>query len=212
MASFDSEVRTVYGRPNRLPFDEPYAQINRRALAPFFRPWLNRRGRILDAGAGRGDLALDLEDAWILDLARNQLVTFRDGTTARQFIQGDIRHLPFADNTFDLVLCSNVLHYTGLEGFRELVRVTRSGGHLLVAFFQDSPWTRNIVRVAVRWGWFPRCSLEARLIDISRLAALDLEEQDSLTVAGFPGFFFPLQPALRRGLVAMILKKGKGIG
>jgi ubiquinone/menaquinone biosynthesis C-methylase UbiE len=54
--------------------------------------------------------------------------------SSRLLVQGDIQLLPFQNNVFDEVICSNVLHYVGLAGLKKLLRVTKSDGQLLLAF------------------------------------------------------------------------------
>ena len=49
-----------------------------------------------------------------------------------RFTQGNILALPYADETFDLVVTSGVLEYVALdEGLSELARVISRGGYLL---------------------------------------------------------------------------------
>jgi ubiquinone/menaquinone biosynthesis C-methylase UbiE len=47
---------------------------------------------------------------------------------------GSVLDLPFADNSFDFVLCQGVLHHTADEqrGLSEICRVTRAGGNALI--------------------------------------------------------------------------------
>jgi len=50
-------------------------------------------------------------------------------------VKGDVTRLPFADGTFDVVLCSEVLeHITdGKAAVREIVRILKPGGDLVVS-------------------------------------------------------------------------------
>ena len=211
MSSFDREVQQFYGRRERLFFDELYHQVNRQALAHFFQPRLRREGRVLEAGSGSGHLAkeLGLRDCCFLDLTREQLKRFQDTGTPGLFIHGDIQWLPFADNVFEQVICSNVLHYTGLAGLRELLRVTKPGGKLLVAFLENSYFTRAAARLAVSWGLFPPLMSDARFIELADLAQLNVHVEDSATVMFIPPLFRAVRSLPRQGLVAFVLKKGR---
>jgi len=58
------------------------------------------------------------------------------------FAQGNILSLPFADESFDLIVTSGVLEYVPLdEGFGELARVISHGGHLLHLPMRPTPVT-----------------------------------------------------------------------
>jgi len=60
-----------------------------------------------------------------------------------------VEELPFDDATFDLVTCLDVIEHTpdDVRALRELVRVTRPGGHLLVtAPAYQSLWSAHDVR------------------------------------------------------------------
>jgi len=102
--------------------------------------------RILDAGCGTGLLTKALLRAvpspvhiTALDLSASSVVAARKAVNqgngrARQvnYTQGNILSLPFADDSFDLVVTSGALEYVPLaDGLRELARVIAPDGHLL---------------------------------------------------------------------------------
>lgn len=209
MAVFDDKVRRFYGQRTRPFFDRLYQQVNRQALVPFFRARLSQEGPILDAGSGSGHLAgeLGLRNAYFLDLTWKQIKGFRNTGTPGGFIQADLQMLPFKDNVFAQVVCSNVLHYTGLDGLKELVRVTKPNGRMLVAFLEGSHLSRTATWWAVFWGLFPAMMREARFIDLADLELLDVKVEDSATVVFLPPLFRALRDLSRQGLVAFVLKK-----
>ncbi|WP_220210006.1 class I SAM-dependent methyltransferase [Reticulibacter mediterranei] len=103
--------------------------------------------RVLDAGCGGGGVTRLLaqavgSDGEVIGLDANpQLIEFnrsqeKDPNVAGQiqFQEADVLHLPFEDDTFDLVWCSRVIH--GLRdqvaGVRELARVVRPGGRVVL--------------------------------------------------------------------------------
>ncbi|MCP4290653.1 MAG: class I SAM-dependent methyltransferase, partial [bacterium] len=183
-----------------------YQQVNRQALAPFFRPWLHRKGFVLDAGSGSGHLAeaMGLSHACFLDFTWEQLKRFQNKGGPGRFIQGDIQQLPFQDNVFDEVICSNVLHYTGSAGLKELLRVTKPGGLLLLAFLESSELTHIATNLAVFWGMFPQLMRDAQLIDLEELHQPHIQILDSTTVVFLPPFFQALREVARKGLVAYV--------
>jgi len=112
--------------------------------------------RVLDAGCGTGTLTLALlrtlrvpVKLTALDLSLSSMATARKYVTKDnhrdqkvQFTQGNILSLPFADESFDLILTSGVLEYVPLDdGFTELARVIALGGHLLHLPMRPSPVT-----------------------------------------------------------------------
>jgi SAM-dependent methyltransferase len=209
MPVFGYEVQEFYGRRVRPFFDELYQQVNRQALAPFFRPRLRREGSILEAGSGSGHLAeeLGLRNACFLDLSWQQIKRFRDTGTPGRFIQGDLHKLPFEDDSFAQVICSNVLHYTGLSGLRELLRVTKPGGQMLVAFLEGSGFTRTATDLTVSSGLFPPLMRSARFINLPDLAHLDIQVEDEATVLYIPPLFQVRRKCPRKGLVAFAFRK-----
>jgi len=99
---------------------------------------------VLDAGAGTGErtlailahsqpakvVALDAS-VRMLEVARNKIQDSRV-----EFKQGDLKHLPFEDNTFDLVSCSWVIEIMDdpRAAVQELLRVIKPEGIVLYAF------------------------------------------------------------------------------
>ena len=102
---------------------------------------------VLDAGSGTGIVTLGFKDAGFrpkrsiaFDLSRNSLKIARDEFRREKKIdhatidsvQGNVLNLPFADDTFDLVLSCGVLEYVPLDdGLAELARVLKPGAKLV---------------------------------------------------------------------------------
>ena len=102
---------------------------------------------VLDAGSGTGIVTLAFQDAGFLpqsiialDISYKSLKVSRDELIKRKkyadithAVQGNILKLPFADNTFDLVLMCGVLEYTPLdEGLREAARILKKDARLVL--------------------------------------------------------------------------------
>lgn len=92
---------------------------------------------VLDAGCGTGKVARRLLKAepdarvTLFDGAANMLVRTRDILATRQV--GDLRNLPFADGSFDIVLCTWALETLSDDralALSELHRVLKQGGLL----------------------------------------------------------------------------------
>ncbi len=97
---------------------------------------LPSEARLLDAGCGSG-LTLDLLASF--GRASGIDIDERAVTAAHERGHADVQvatveQLPFADATFDLVTCLDVVEHTpdDVRTFRELRRVTRPAGHLVV--------------------------------------------------------------------------------
>ena len=102
--------------------------------------------RLLDAGCGEGRHCFGaLErgaNVWGLDLDYRSLQhdlprlrrRSRELGQSGEMVQGDTFHLPFADETFDRVICSEVMEH--VHDYRavaaELARVTAPGGRLAI--------------------------------------------------------------------------------
>jgi demethylmenaquinone methyltransferase/2-methoxy-6-polyprenyl-1,4-benzoquinol methylase len=104
----------------------------------------------LDVGAGTGDLAIEFlrrhphaGGVWAADFALPMLQIAQDkfgrenGNTPVACVGADGLRLPYRDETFDVVMSAfTVRNFCDLTaGLREMRRVTRSGGQLLILEF-----------------------------------------------------------------------------
>ena len=98
----------------------------------------SKNAKILDATGGTGRIALPLAkmgysvtlcdiSTKMLDVAKKKMI--REGVYNKvEISECDIRHLYFADKSFDFVLCWN----GAIEATNELIRVTKEGGRISV--------------------------------------------------------------------------------
>lgn len=109
---------------------------------------IDKDSYVLDAGSGTGIVTLGFQSAGFrpaktvavdlsfnsLEVAREQFQKDKEADSENVCVtQGNILALPFADETFDLVLTCGVLEYVSLdEGFRELARVAKTGAKLVL--------------------------------------------------------------------------------
>ncbi len=109
---------------------------------------LDENSLVLDAGSGTGIVTLGFQSAGFrpkksvaLDLSFNSLKVSREQFSKDKKIdadnivavQGNILELPFADETFDLILTCGVLEYVPLDaGLGEFARVLKPGAKLVL--------------------------------------------------------------------------------
>ena len=131
--------------------------------------------RVLDAGCGTGLLTLAFlrahrrpADITSIDLSVRSLHTARKAAQklrpaprrAVTFAQANALQLPFADETFDLVMTSGVLEYLPLrEGLQEMARVLAPGGILFFVPVRPSPLT-PLLEVMFRFKAHPPAEVD----------------------------------------------------
>jgi len=116
----------------------------------FKRLYLTAGDRILDIGCGSGrhvGAAARYEDVFVVgaDRRTENLTACQDRLAFHhrlgecrgrwQLMSADLLNLPFADETFDLVICSEVLEHSEMDGaaVAELIRVLKPGKNLAVS-------------------------------------------------------------------------------
>jgi ubiquinone/menaquinone biosynthesis C-methylase UbiE len=128
----------------RYEFQESRALIQ--DLVRGILPQLPRSWRALDVASGTGKAAISVASlggkVLALDAAEGMLKECRkfakaDGVCERmEFVNGSAITLPFADNSFDLVLSFRFLHLLTIRIYpallKEMSRVTKPGGYVLI--------------------------------------------------------------------------------
>ncbi|GAB3294146.1 demethylmenaquinone methyltransferase [Parasphingorhabdus pacifica] len=118
--------------------DRRWRDVTRRALEP------KRGERILDLAAGSGVSTAEFarSGAWCVsaDFSLGMLSVGRD--RGLPMVAADALHLPFADDSFDAATILFGLRNLAdtVEGLREMARVVRPGGRLVVCEFSTPTW------------------------------------------------------------------------
>jgi len=121
------------------------------------------------AGPGGYVVLFDLSDA-MLDEARRKVVDagVQDWVDYRV---GDLVHLPYDDNSFDVVLSTYSLCpvYDPVAGALEMYRVSRPGGKIGIAHSTEptNPIVRWLADAVERLAWhFPSISMGCRAVSV----------------------------------------------
>jgi ubiquinone/menaquinone biosynthesis C-methylase UbiE len=104
---------------------------------------------ILDIGCGTSRIVQNIPNVVGMDIAIRKLRWLR--TPGRWLLQGDLGRLPFQDEAFDAVICSEVIEHMLREHvhLEEFVRVIRPGGLLILS---TPDYSRRVWR-ALEWTY-----------------------------------------------------------
>ena len=151
----DALTGTIQGFYNKNPFPDyeefdDLAGLMEKAGKGIFARLLDEQipfgSRVLECGCGTGQLSnfLGIAHRSVIgtDIALNSLQiadNFRSKHSLDRvyFLQMNLFHPLFRDNSFDLVICNGVLHHTARprEGFNRLSRLVRPGGFFIVGLY-----------------------------------------------------------------------------
>lgn len=133
-----------------------------------------RNLRILDYGCGVGWLSIDLvkegaAEVYGIDISQELVEKARDLAEAKgvlekiHFAKMPAENLTFADNSFDLILGSAILHHTELkQAVKNIFRVLKPGGRALFIEPMNENIFLKVWRVATPWR---RSSAERALVN-----------------------------------------------
>ena len=122
--------------------------------------------KVLDCGAGTGELSLAASDnadsVLCTDLSKNMLKQAQRkaralGADNLEFAARNIFDLQDPDDTYDVVIAGNVLHLlTNPQGaVKEMYRVLKPGGKLLLPTFTNKNSTRLLIGIYKKLGFDP---------------------------------------------------------
>jgi SAM-dependent methyltransferase len=130
VASMDYDHR-AFDSP--IPLQRYWQRARHRIVLGFVKAAGSRdRRAVLDIGCGSSRIIQDLPDAVGMDILLPKLRFLRD--RHRHLVQGTVFALPFPDEQFDVVICSEVIEHIPdhPQVFQELTRVLRPGGTLIL--------------------------------------------------------------------------------
>lgn len=152
-----------------------------------------RNTTMLDVGCGIG-----LTDSYLadscgglhgIDVSAKEISRARTANPSVKYDSYDGLHIPYADDTFEMVFAINVFHHVPLQDrtalMHDIVRVTKPGG--LSVIYEHNPFN-PLTRLAVR-----KCSFDADAILLKRRDSESLARNAGLTVVDHSYIlFFPV--------------------
>lgn len=168
-AYWDQVAREMKNRPHYL--DPFLGRMKREAHLNLVRRWsgARARGRVLktdlfEEALGPDAFLTDLDGRLVVGMDISPTLTReargRDGEARARYLAADVRHLPFADGSFDLILSPSTLdHFTDPadlpRSLRELARVLAPDGALIVTLDNRQNIFDPVLRLAIRLGRVP---------------------------------------------------------
>lgn len=153
---------------------------------------LQKGATVLEAGCGSGDTlaCFTHQKTYGLDLSKKSLALAKKN--ADHATLGNIFHMPFSNEKFDLVYNSGVLEHfkepTNLHAAQEMVRVTKKGGTVIIILpnkycFWYRLYKKLTIALTGSWefGYEEEYSLR-RLKNLTRRAGLHIEKAFGLAV------------------------------
>jgi len=157
---YASQYRKIHSQNVKLTgADSFYFASHKAALIENFEK--DAAMRILDVGCGDGLVDVFLEKTFpsfsinAIDVSADSIALAKEKQLHNTvFSQFDGLHIPFDDNSFDLILLASVLHHINFElhdsFISEVIRVLKPGGRIYVFEHNPkNPFTRHIVRTCV---------------------------------------------------------------
>jgi dolichol-phosphate mannosyltransferase len=119
----------------------PLQRSWQRARFRVIRSMVDGATRILDIGCGSSRILQSLPQAVGLDMQIRKLRWLR--APGRQLVQGSLSELPFPDEAFDAVICSEVIEHIDRDAIdlSDMVRVLAPGGRLVLGTPDYGRWT-----------------------------------------------------------------------
>lgn len=148
---------------DKLKFIQEYAnwRIWKGVILESIRPHLNRQSFVLDAGCGTGELSSLLREFTGLvvsfDFSRQSVI--RTAKKADMTILADINDIPFASESFDIVISCEVIEHleSPIHAIEELIRVCRTEGIICITtpnplcIFLPVPYWVSLLRHPRKW-------------------------------------------------------------
>ena len=146
---------------------------------------------LLDVGCGDGKYVSINPNVVTIGLERcpDWFVKHEDASpaSASQYLLADVTHIPFADRTFDGLLCCGVLHHLStterrIKALREMSRLLKIGGKILISVWAFEGRELESQDVLIKWqsasGGAVRQSMKSRH-EVSRSDANSSDDNES---------------------------------
>ena len=169
--------------------------------------------KVLEAGSGIGEISIDVADrgakTYLLDISRDALELSKRFIEQRNikahYINGDIFHIPFSDDSFDIVWNAGVVEHFQFHDqvsiLSEIKRVVRPGGLVVVfnpfAHAKLYRWGKRIAEEKKTWEFGEEYPVES-MEEIGKASGLQLLEESS--------FFFERQITFLKNISPFIFR------